>query len=161
MNHSEPLISLLERCTTRISLADQSGTSFFVAPGYLLTCAHERIADAYVECLTAAAEHLTVGDPAKELVGLGPIIDERQRDKIHGFVTASVDAGARLTTGGHYTGLLISYDADLITQGTLGEACGKLCMRRALLLHLFSMRNAVKGLRCRDRAPRKNIKPKN
>lgn len=33
---------------------------------------------------------------ATEPVALGPIIDERQRDKIHGLVTASVDAGARL-----------------------------------------------------------------
>ncbi|WP_327035338.1 aldehyde dehydrogenase family protein [Micromonospora ureilytica] len=32
-------------------------------------------------------------------------IDERQRDKIHALVTASVDAGARLAAGGTYEGL--------------------------------------------------------
>ena len=39
---------------------------------------------------------MPVGDPATEQVALGPVIDERQRDKIHSLVTASVDAGATL-----------------------------------------------------------------
>lgn len=66
---------------------------------------HESIADAYVERLAATANHLPVGDPAKQEVALGPMIDERQRDKVHGFVTASVDAGARLAAGGSYEAL--------------------------------------------------------
>ena len=53
----------------------------------------------------ARPSHLPVGDPASGQVALGPIIDERQRDKIHGLVTASVDAGARLAAGGTYDGL--------------------------------------------------------
>ena len=36
---------------------------------------------------------------------MGPIIDASQRDKIHGFVTSSVDAGARLAAGGNYEAL--------------------------------------------------------
>jgi benzaldehyde dehydrogenase (NAD) len=66
---------------------------------------HESIADGYIERLAATAERLTVGDPAREQVALGPIIDERQRDRIHGFVTSSVDAGARLAAGGSYEAL--------------------------------------------------------
>ncbi len=66
---------------------------------------HESIADAYVERLTATAQHLTVGDGTRTDVALGPIIDERQRDKIHGMVTASIAAGARLTAGGSFEGL--------------------------------------------------------
>lgn len=66
---------------------------------------HKSIARAYLERLTATAEQLTVGDPAKEQVSIGPIIDERQREKVHGLVTASVEAGAQLTTGGNFTGL--------------------------------------------------------
>ena len=38
-------------------------------------------------------------------VALGPIIDERQRDKVHALVTASTDQGARLAAGGTYEGL--------------------------------------------------------
>ena len=66
---------------------------------------HEAVYDDYVSRLAAKADHLPVGNPATGQVALGPIIDERQRDKIHGLVTASVDAGARLAAGGTYEGL--------------------------------------------------------
>jgi benzaldehyde dehydrogenase (NAD) len=66
---------------------------------------HEAVYDDYVARLAGKAEHLPVGDPASGQVALGPIIDERQRDKVHGLVTASVDAGARLAAGGTYEGL--------------------------------------------------------
>jgi benzaldehyde dehydrogenase (NAD) len=66
---------------------------------------HEAIYDDYVAALAGKAEHLPVGDPASGQVALGPVIDERQRDKIHSLVTASADAGARLAAGGTYQGL--------------------------------------------------------
>jgi benzaldehyde dehydrogenase (NAD) len=66
---------------------------------------HESIYDEFVARLTEKASHLPVGDPAKDDVALGPIIDAAQRDKVHRLVTASVDAGAKLTTGGTYEGL--------------------------------------------------------
>ena len=66
---------------------------------------HKNIVDAYVERLAATAEHLPVGDGTRADVALGPIIDERQRDKIHGMVTSSVAAGARLAAGGSFEGL--------------------------------------------------------
>jgi benzaldehyde dehydrogenase (NAD) len=66
---------------------------------------HQRIADAYTQKLAEAAERMAVGDPAQQPVSLGPIIDERQRDKIHGLVTESVRAGAQLAAGGRYEGL--------------------------------------------------------
>ena len=59
----------------------------------------------YVSRLAGKASHLPVGNPATEQVALGPIIDERQRDKVHGLVTATVDAGARLAAGGTFEGL--------------------------------------------------------
>jgi benzaldehyde dehydrogenase (NAD) len=65
----------------------------------------EAVYDEYVSRLADKAGHLPVGDPATEQVALGPIIDERQRDKVHGLVTATVDAGARLAAGGTYEGL--------------------------------------------------------
>jgi benzaldehyde dehydrogenase (NAD) len=66
---------------------------------------HERVADAYVEALATHAQRLPVGDPATGQVALGPLIDEAQRDKVHGLVTSTVDAGARLAAGGTYEGL--------------------------------------------------------
>jgi len=46
-----------------------------------------------------------VGDPATGQVAIGPLIDERQRDKVHALVTSTVDSGARLAAGGSYEGL--------------------------------------------------------
>ncbi|MCO6007089.1 benzaldehyde dehydrogenase [Actinoallomurus purpureus] len=66
---------------------------------------HERIAEEFVERLAAKADALPVGNPATEQVALGPIIDEGQRDRVHALVTASVEAGARLASGGTYEGL--------------------------------------------------------
>src|SRR6476469_8370790 len=69
---------------------------------------HEAIYDEYVARLAGKASHLPVGDPATGQVALGPVIDQKQRDKIHGLVTESVAAGARLAAGGSYEGLFYS-----------------------------------------------------
>ncbi len=66
---------------------------------------HESVADAYVEALSAHANNLPVGDPSAGDVALGPLIDANQREKVHGLVTSSVEAGARLAAGGTYEGL--------------------------------------------------------
>jgi benzaldehyde dehydrogenase (NAD) len=66
---------------------------------------HESIYDEFVAALADKASHLPVGNPATEQVALGPIIDERQRDKIHALVTGSAQAGAKIAAGGTYEGL--------------------------------------------------------
>jgi benzaldehyde dehydrogenase (NAD) len=66
---------------------------------------HESVVADYLARLAEKADHLPVGDPAREQVALGPIIDGHQRDKVHSLVTASVDAGARLVAGGTYDDL--------------------------------------------------------
>jgi benzaldehyde dehydrogenase (NAD) len=66
---------------------------------------HERLVSEYVSRLAEKATALPVGNPATEQVALGPLIDERQRDKVHSLVTASVERGARLAAGGTYEGL--------------------------------------------------------
>ena len=59
-----------------------------------------RIADAYAAKLAEHAGNLPVGDPTRDDVAIGPIIDAKQRDNIHRIVTSSVDAGAKLVAGG-------------------------------------------------------------
>lgn len=66
---------------------------------------HEAIAPALTERLVAKAGHLPVGNGATGQVALGPLIDARQRDRVHAAVQASVAAGARLLAGGRYEGL--------------------------------------------------------
>jgi benzaldehyde dehydrogenase (NAD) len=65
----------------------------------------DAIYDDYIEAIAEKASHLPVGDPASGQVALGPIIDDRQRDKVHALVTGSVEAGAKLKAGGTYEGL--------------------------------------------------------
>ena len=63
---------------------------------------HEKIADAVVERLASVADHLPVGDPNAGQVALGPVIDEKQRDRIHQIVQDTVKAGAELRAGGSF-----------------------------------------------------------
>ena len=55
--------------------------------------------------LAEHADRIPVGDPTRDDVAMGPIIDARQRDNVHRVVTESVDAGAHLRAGGTYEGL--------------------------------------------------------
>jgi benzaldehyde dehydrogenase (NAD) len=65
---------------------------------------HQSVFDDYVEALAAGASRLRVGDPARSDAEVGPVIDRAQRDRIHGLVTASVEAGATLSAGGTFEG---------------------------------------------------------
>ncbi|WP_354639883.1 aldehyde dehydrogenase family protein [Kitasatospora camelliae] len=65
---------------------------------------HRAVADRYLDLLTEHAAKLRVGDPFREQVDLGPVIDDRQLDRIEGIVRASVAAGARILTGGDRRG---------------------------------------------------------
>ncbi|GAA3216094.1 aldehyde dehydrogenase family protein [Microbacterium terregens] len=65
---------------------------------------HRSIAEEYIAALSQKANGIPVGDPAQGLP-LGPIIDESQRDRVHGYVLAAVEHGATLAAGGEYDGL--------------------------------------------------------
>ena len=71
--------------------------------------------DAYVDALAARAAAITVGDP-KGGAGLGPMINERQRDRAHGFLEQSVAQGATVVEGGTYDGLF--YRPTVVTDVT-------------------------------------------
>jgi benzaldehyde dehydrogenase (NAD) len=64
-----------------------------------------RIVDDYASLLAEHADHLPVGDPTSGQVALGPLIDAKQRDRVHSMVTDSVKAGATLLAGGTFEGL--------------------------------------------------------
>jgi benzaldehyde dehydrogenase (NAD) len=66
---------------------------------------HRDIAEEYTQILTDKVAKLPVGDPFREQVAMGPLIDAGQRDRVHGLVTASVEGGATVRTGGDFEGL--------------------------------------------------------
>ncbi len=66
---------------------------------------HESMAAELTRRLIAKATHLPMGNGASGQVALGPLIDARQRDRVHAIVQDSVKAGARLEAGGTSDGL--------------------------------------------------------
>ena len=66
---------------------------------------HERVAEAYIEALVRHAGALTVGDPFKGEVHLGPIVNERQAANVDRIIAGSVAKGAKIVAGGTRDGL--------------------------------------------------------
>jgi aldehyde dehydrogenase (NAD+) len=54
----------------------------------------------FTEAFVAMASSLKVGDPLDPETQIGPLVAERQRDRVEGYIQAGLDAGARLLTGG-------------------------------------------------------------
>ena len=75
-----------------------------------------RLADRYTEALTAKARKLRLGDPYREDVQLGPIVNEKQLARVAGIVDRSVEGGAHVTEGGTHEGLF--YRPTVLTQVT-------------------------------------------
>ena len=66
---------------------------------------HESLARDYVDVLRDKAQHLRLGDPYREDVQIGPIVNEKQVRRVDDIVQRSVSGGARLVTGGTHEGL--------------------------------------------------------
>ncbi len=56
--------------------------------------------DEVTEAIAAAAAAMTVGDPHDPTTQLGPLVAERQRDKVEGYIEKGKSDGARLVVGG-------------------------------------------------------------
>jgi len=66
---------------------------------------HRSVADEYISLLASKATRLRLGDPYREDVDLGPIVNEKQLARVDGIVQRSVAGGARLVAGGTHEGL--------------------------------------------------------
>ena len=66
---------------------------------------HRSVAGDYVDALVEKAKRLRLGDPYREDVDLGPIVNEKQLARVDGIVRRSVEGGARLAVGGTHEGL--------------------------------------------------------
>jgi aldehyde dehydrogenase (NAD+) len=59
----------------------------------------DRLADVE-ERAVAAAEEFVCGDPFEPTTRLGPLVSAAQRERVRGYITAGVEEGAQLLTGG-------------------------------------------------------------
>jgi aldehyde dehydrogenase (NAD+) len=71
--------------------------------------------DAIAGQVAAALGRVTYGDPADQGTYMGPLISERQRDKVDAMVTRAVRAGATLVTGGEKVSPGYFYTPTLLT----------------------------------------------
>jgi acyl-CoA reductase-like NAD-dependent aldehyde dehydrogenase len=60
----------------------------------------ERFLDAYKEGVHEAAKAVTIGDTRDPSTTLGPLIRERQRERVEGYVASGLEQGAELVIGG-------------------------------------------------------------
>jgi acyl-CoA reductase-like NAD-dependent aldehyde dehydrogenase len=56
--------------------------------------------DALVDALAEMMSGLQVGDPADEATDVGPLVAQRQQQRVQGYIQAGVDEGARIVLGG-------------------------------------------------------------
>ncbi len=61
---------------------------------------HTAVAERFTNALALRTAELTVGPGSVDGVNIGPLIDARQRDKVHRLVTEASAAGARVLCGG-------------------------------------------------------------
>jgi succinate-semialdehyde dehydrogenase/glutarate-semialdehyde dehydrogenase len=65
---------------------------------------HESVAKDFAERLAERMGALRVGRGTEDGVDVGPLIDDKQRDKVAELVQDAADSGARVVTGGSTTG---------------------------------------------------------
>jgi aldehyde dehydrogenase (NAD+) len=57
--------------------------------------------DALLDALAGTFSQVRVGDPFDPETQMGPLVAERQRDRVEGYIAKGIDEGATLATGGH------------------------------------------------------------
>ncbi|MCR8548153.1 aldehyde dehydrogenase family protein [Salipiger sp. P9] len=72
-----------------------AGTRVFVQRG---------IQEAFLEAMAAYTKTIRVGDPFDSETQLGPLVSERQLERVMGYVESGHQEGARLSAGGHRVG---------------------------------------------------------
>lgn len=75
----------------------QSGQSCISVQRILV---HEKIYDAFREQLVAATKNLKAGDPRKEDTFIGPIISDKEAQRIESWIRSAIAHGATLLCGG-------------------------------------------------------------
>ena len=103
----------------------QSGQSCISVQRILI---HEKIYDAVSQKLVAATRTLKMGDPKKEDTFIGPMISEKEAQRLHGWIVDASERGATVLCGGNLEGTMleatllenVDKDASLCTEEAFG-----------------------------------------
>lgn len=85
----------------------------FIGAGQTCVCGsrhivHRDIYNEFVEKLAVKAEAIRIGDPTKPDTQLGPVISEKQRNRVLQYVQYGLEEGARLVAGGEVPPSLVN-----------------------------------------------------
>lgn len=94
------------------SIATHAGQGCALTSRLLVPRQHH---DEIVQLIAANFAKVRYGDPSDPKTYMGPLISERQRDKVDGMVQRAVDAGATLVTGGERVDPGFFYTPTLLT----------------------------------------------
>lgn len=74
------------------------------------------------DALVDAMEQVSIGAPFDDATDMGPLISQRQRERVDGFVRRAADAGARVVMGGRpRAGTGFYYEPTLVTEAAQGS----------------------------------------
>jgi aldehyde dehydrogenase (NAD+)/betaine-aldehyde dehydrogenase len=83
---------------------------------------HESIKDEFMQQLVAATKTIKLGDPKDSTTTMGPVINERQFDRIQGYIQAGQTEGAKLLIGGSGRYPVEGFEQGLFVQPTIFDA---------------------------------------
>ncbi len=103
----------------------QSGQSCIGVQRILI---HDSIYESFRDQLVASTQALKAGDPKDADTFIGPMISEKEAQRLHGWIQSAVKAGARLLCGGERKGNMLQaslledvpQDQDLVCQEAFG-----------------------------------------
>ncbi len=82
----------------------QSGQSCIGVQRILI---HEHVYDDFRDMLVEKTKSLTMGDPKDENTFIGPVITERDGERLKSWIDSAVDAGGRILCGGNRDGAMV------------------------------------------------------
>ena len=154
---------------TAFSMVTHAGQGCAITSRMLVPSKHH---DEIVEMIKNNFGLVRYGDPTDAGTYMGPLISEKQRDKVDGMVKRAVEAGATLVTGGEkvgpgyfYTPTLLTDvdpDSEIAQEEVFGPVLVVIALRRRRRrrahrqqLHLRAVRRGVRqrGPRARGGAP--------
>ncbi|MEU9123923.1 aldehyde dehydrogenase family protein [Streptomyces sp. NPDC048506] len=145
---------VLEDADLDAAMSTAAWASFFHQGQICMTAGrhlvHASLYDDYVERLAARADALTVGDPFREQVHLGPVIDRGRLDKIDELVRSSAAAGVRIAAGGRHHALF--YRPTVLADAGPGYGSGSVGSSPAYGREVFGPVAPVRAFQTADEA---------
>src|SRR5699024_9986738 len=61
---------------------------------------HENVQESFMEAFLSEVKRLNVGNPLLSETNVGPMINENEAERVEGWLSEAVEAGAKILTGG-------------------------------------------------------------